>query len=516
MIDYPFRTEPRPHQSREFALYRDERARALLWFMRTGKSKAMVDLACYLWTEGKIDAVVIVAPNGVHENWTRNEMRKHAWAGVLYRALHWDSSVVKRKWFEATRTDLLRTGSGLVLPVLALNSEGLLADTLYNTLKRFYRNRRVLLIVDESDDFSRPGSKRTKRMRAVAAHAAYVRILTGTAVSDTPLAAYSQFQLLEKGALGFETFEEFESHFAVYDEKRGFGGRTYKTLSHFENMDELRDAIARWSSVVLREHVQGLSQLLQGDLPFHMTPRQEETYAAMLEGILHDPDKEEDVDPEWEEEPFAGGAKLVKLQQIASGFVKRRDGTILNVLGRKSNPRIEALIEQVERYKGKSIIWCTFKEDIRQVREALSARKGRRVVEYHGAVTSRVKEAGLAAFQDPDSGVTDLIGQPQSLGRGRDASAAEQVIWYSHIFSNKLREQASERASTVGKDFVPITNVQASGTVDEYMLEMSAKKQTVADDVAGRGLVPVVRDLEQRFSDMREGTHSSPRSSDVG
>ena len=88
-----FKTEPYSHQLREFEQHRESEARALLWQMRTGKTKAVVDAACHLASKGLIDAVVVLAPNGVHENWIRRELPAHHWESVEYGAHCWKTSL---------------------------------------------------------------------------------------------------------------------------------------------------------------------------------------------------------------------------------------------------------------------------------------------------------------------------------------------------------------------------------------------------------------------------------------
>ena len=59
--------EPAPtvawaHQAKEFDEHKDDRCRALLWSMRTGKSKAVIDKAEYQFGEGAIEGPAEDAP----------------------------------------------------------------------------------------------------------------------------------------------------------------------------------------------------------------------------------------------------------------------------------------------------------------------------------------------------------------------------------------------------------------------------------------------------------------------
>lgn len=92
MADYPFRMPPMAHQWKEFIEHKDDDARALLWTMRTGKTKSTLDLACYRRQKGDIQAVLVIAPNGVHVNWIRRQLPQHMWETVPYIAHAWQAS----------------------------------------------------------------------------------------------------------------------------------------------------------------------------------------------------------------------------------------------------------------------------------------------------------------------------------------------------------------------------------------------------------------------------------------
>ncbi len=200
--------KPYKHQKKEFDKHKDDYARALFWQMRTGKSKAMIDAADYLYATGKISKVFIVAPNGVHLNWAYNEIPKHT--------IH-DNRVIA-PWIssqKATSKQLIETAIDFNgLSWLCVNMEVIITDLILRYYLRLSKSD-LLLIVDESHHFGKPGSKRTKRIRAMARKAKYRRILSGTAAEDSPLQLFSQFEILEKGALGFTSLSAFAEEYAI-------------------------------------------------------------------------------------------------------------------------------------------------------------------------------------------------------------------------------------------------------------------------------------------------------------
>jgi len=105
-LGYPFRFDNYGHQQREFDEHRNAVARALLWQMRSGKTKAVIDKACYNADLKRIDGVLVVAPNGVHLNWIFRELPAHHWKTVPHDKAAWvaDDLRVKHKkarWLKA-------------------------------------------------------------------------------------------------------------------------------------------------------------------------------------------------------------------------------------------------------------------------------------------------------------------------------------------------------------------------------------------------------------------------------
>lgn len=482
MSDYPFRMPPMAHQWREFIEHKDDDARALLWTMRTGKTKATLDLACYRRQKGDIQAVLVIAPNGVHCNWVRRQLPQHMWDTVPYVAHAWQASEANRPEHAASLERVLSC-RGETLAVLAVNSESVIHDKPAKIIARFLRRHqgKCMLVVDESHDFRSPGSKRTKRVRSLKKYCNVRRILTGTAVSNSPLAAYSQFELLENHALGFENFADFEGHYAYYVQERTKGGRSYERLDHYRNLDDLQEKMSRWASVVLREDVDDMPNLVMDERTVMLPEAHMAAYRKLLKEMILE------LEDGGEVEAIDGGARLIKLQQMLGGFVVDVDGEVRGLLTDDANPRLQAMLDEVHSSGCKVIIWCKYREDIRRVVRTLTA-EGVRCVEYHGAVHSQSKRQQAIDDFNNDPSVRVFVGQPKAGGQGLDLSAADLILWYSHTFDLIERDQANERATQIGGKTVTIKDFVTPGTVDEYILANLVEKRSVSESLAGRGL----------------------------
>ncbi len=493
-----FKTPPYLHQLREFEASADLSARALLWQMRTGKTKVVIDTACHLAREGRVDAVVVIAPNGVHENWIRRELPAHHWDTVERDTLVWRTATAgelgvrrvfaheRAGWQEQrdawwARAERLLKGDRLAW--FAFNSESMTRDDVRRLLARVVRRRRVLVVFDESDDFRTPGSKRTKMARAMAKRCPYRRILDGTVVTNSPLHAFSQFELLEPGALGFDRYGDFKDHHAVYKMETTRKGRKYPALQEYRNLDELQARMARWSSVVLRSDCDDLPDVVPHTRRIELSDEQLRLYRELHRQFTLELNGQEVSVGE-------NTSRLTKLQQVVSGFLVDEFGDVHDVPG--PNPRLEALSDEVYLAPGKVIVWCRFREDMDRVASRLTA-DGHRIVQYHGRVSDDEKALVRELFAPgAENDVKALVGYPT---RGLDLSAAAEIMWYSHTFDAILREQANERATAMGGENVYMVDFVAPG-VDEYILDNVTEKVSVADALAGRGLRDALRRME--------------------
>jgi len=499
LLGADFKTDPYKHQWIEFERSAEVMARALIWQMRTGKSKLTVDTACHQFMVGMIDAVIVLAPNGVHENWLRRELPIHMWESIKYRALSWRTDTAGKKgiirvraserqtWtdsheeFWALAADMLKDKKTMCW--FAFNSESMTRDDVRKLVARIARNRRVMVIFDESHDYRQPASKRSMMAHALADKCRTRRILSGTPILNSPLHAYSQYKLLKRdNALGFGTFEEFKDFFAVYTMEKTRGGRSYPKLDHYANMDVLRDRMAPWSSVVLREDCEDLPELIQSVRAVDLTDEQKRLYRETVNAFQIELDNGEMVSIGEQTN------RLLKLQQIVNGFIIDE---FKGVHPLAENPRMDHLVDEVYLTPGKFIVWCAFHQDMENVMRALTERSYK-VLEYSGRVSADHKQRVREAFAPgADNDIDGIVGHPRSGGQGLDLSSAGKIIWYSGTPDAIVVNQADERATKVGGKNIPVVSLRAPG-VDEYWAEIVENRRELSDEVAGKGLQAIL------------------------
>lgn len=470
--------EPRwKHQSYEFRIGRDKRSRALIWPMRSGKSRAVTDVACYQFDHGRIEGVILIAPNGVHQNWARNEIPRWGWPKFSHPTFVWETP--KRGYPEKVREwEQFLAANGLKW--FCINMEALSHPDCVKAINQFLKtiHRQFMFAVSEAHHFGRPSAKRTHKARSLAYHASYVRTETGTPILTGPLRAFSQYELLAPGALGFRTLGQFEQRYADFLPEPP-GPRRRKRVAQYKNIPELTARIAQWSSLVLRSELGDMPNLIRTERPVVMSEMQRQAYIQMVAQNLAEVEDGEVTVKD-------GGARMIKLQQILMGYVadtKRK--MLLNV--DKDAPIYDAIIEEVRgTLPGKALVWFRFKEDCRRLANRM--RQWRMpVLEYWGDFSTDVREANRAKFLSAED-MSTMIGTPDCGGEGLDFSTADVVIFGSGNPNARMMAQAEERATVKGGKSVGIVRIRSYGTVDDRLWDIVDGNISLADTITGTGL----------------------------
>jgi len=465
------------HQAKEFLIGREKRSRALIWPMRSGKSRAVIDVGTYQYRRKKIEGCIVVAPNGVHLNWARNEIPTWCSLDFANPTFAWETP--KRGFPEKEREweDFLCEHG---LRWMCVNMEALSHPDCMRAINRFKKSchGNFLFAISEAHHFGRAGAKRTHKARSLAYHAAFVRTETGTPILTGPLHAFSQYEILAPGALGYGRYAPFKEHFSDHEPYGRPGMMQREKLVRYKNLDELTERIAPWTSLVMRPDLGDMPLLTPLERPVVMSTAQRQAYIQMVAQHLAEV---EDTEVAVKD----AGARMIKLQQILSGYVMdTKTRTILTV--DEDAPIYDAVIDEIQgTLPGNALVWCRFKEDCRRLAKKLHKRR-MPVLEYWGDFTTTVREANRAEFQAGADAT--MIGTPDCGGEGLDFSAAKAVIFMSGNPNARMMEQAKERATVKGGAGLPIVRIRNYGTVCDRIWAIVDGNIALADTITGTGL----------------------------
>lgn len=475
------KTTPFDHQAQHTQQHWNAPARALFWEQGTGKTKPVIDTCGMLWTEGHIDAMLVVAPPGVERNWKSDELPAHMPDEILSRAMVtvYQSKRASTKWHQRELEKTLAFGG---LSVLLISYNAFMTDKGKKFAKRFLTRRRCLYVLDEAHNIKSPGAKRTMTIVASGKYAPYRRVLTGTPVSQGPFDVYAPIRFLEndfwkqREFQDFNTFKHYFGEWLTAAEVRSEIGYDpgYDQLKGYRHLDELKSYVDVISDRVTKDEVLDLPPKLYSKRYHELTAEQQRLYDEL----------KNDFSAEYDESTFIDAelaiVRLLRFQQIVCGYVGVDDEeSPLRRVGNR-NPRMELLEEIAQQTPHQGIIWARFREDINQIMDILPD-----AVRYDGSLDDDECERSKLAFQAGDA--KWFVATPSKGGSGLTLNMAKTVIHYSNSFKLLDRQQSEDRAHRSGMDDNPVNYVDlcCPGTVDEHIIRNLRNKVDVASRITG-------------------------------
>lgn len=475
---------------------------ALFMEQGTGKTWSFLADCERYYAAGKIDAIFVLAPNGVHTNWVLREIPLHLDCPNV--AVAWRSGMGKQERARMDKALLTPTPRGEQMPlrIFTMNYEALLSQDAYNFAASFMRATKCMFILDESQKIKNHAASVTKSVMKLKPLARARRIGTGTPM-DKPQDIFAQMEYLEEGLLGTSSYRAFFAEFAVLADWRDpktdsdwslkrqvdknprmahalIVARDETTgLPMYRNLDKLQKLLEPHSYRVLKKDCMDLPEKVYQSVYFELTPKQRAAYQLMEDELR--------IELEGGEVTSVSAlAGLMKLQQITSGYVMVPGEEEPLYIGDK-NPRIASVTESVCSGSGKFIVWAKFREEIAALAAALRG-EGKRVVEYHGGVKAKDRERAIDELQKGDADV--FLGVQKAGGTGLTLTAAETTIYCSNEYSALVRLQSEDRNHRKGTTgTVVYIDTVARGTIDEAITQAHQFKTGLAAAILGdRGL----------------------------
>lgn len=479
---FAFTGTPYAHQRKVLAESWDMPAYALFHEMGTGKTYTAIHNAAALDEARLIDLVVVIAPKGVYRNW-EGEIADH-WPGVL--APDVETWGIKRR-----KGDRTRTQHGLRF--FLMNVEALSTKRGAGMLNAVVHGRRTMLIVDESTSIKNHKAKRTEALIAVARKCDFVRILTGSPITKSPLDLFGQLSVMMPDPFGLTSFYAFRSRYAETRKRtvkttkkvRGAGGqmiaktveRKFEEVVGYRRLDELQERLAPYSSRVLKEECLDLPEKVYTRRVVELTPEQRAAYGQMVEKA------KAELGGLGQVTAPQAITQILRLHQITCGFAKTDDGAEHAL---KSN-RMTALFEVLEELAGeKVVIWAPYRRSILDIACRLGDEYGHpSVMTYFGDTKGSERPERVRRFQeDPDC--LYFVGNAQTAGYGLTLTAASNVVYFANSWKLMERLQSEDRAHRIGqRRSVSYTDLVAPGTVDERIINSLRESNDIAGEVLG-------------------------------
>ena len=472
---------------------------ALLMEQGTGKSLVAIGLANALFRAGRIRWGMVIAPNSLKGTWGAEdgEIELHS-ALETARLIPKGTRTQKADQIGPHLNEDFEDGA---LPWAILNYEAFALDRhrnrshalIYSAFADAVKTSPGLLVVDESTMVKNQSAKRTETLTAFADLIPYTLILTGTPVTSSPLDVYAQFDVMEKGSLGFGSMLAFDRTYAIRQARRLGSGQRFSEVVGYRDLEDLEQRVSKLSYRARAADCLDLPDVVIKRIPVGLTPDQAKHLNALRDDMMAELDDGSTID----------GRNILtrylRMAQIIGGAVG-----VLDDEGRPSdeqyvfvpNPKLDALIDYAELLfedpEQKAVVFAQYRSEIEAIRDA-AREKGWKPVVFYGDVPEGEREAGRRRFKrDPKSRI--FIAQYQTGSKGLTLVEAATIMFYSLTFSLEDYLQAKKRVHRIGQtktvnEVYFLAHVDGRRgprqTLDHLILGALREKKNVADIVTG-------------------------------
>lgn len=428
----------------------------------TGKSGAAVNvLRARCYQHRRLLRTLIFCPPVVKENWKR-EIAMHS--TIDPSNVHVLTGPSKK------RAQVYQEKDGIFIT----NYESLTTDATWQAIRK---KPPELLIFDESHKVKDRRAKRTKKAIRLADLAEYKLILTGTPILNDPQDIWSQFRILDGGKTFDRNFVAFQARWFI-DRNAGMPkDRHFPDWQPIPGLEEAFNAkIYKKALRVLKKDCLDLPPFVRKRVFVEMEGDQARMYKSMKTAFIAYLNEKTCV-------AKIALTKLLRLQQIASGFFKDDEGEVTHYA---KNPRLKALEEILEGIgcEHKVIIWSIFRDSYDQITGLLD-RLGLNHVCLYGGMTDKERDRSVKAFNE-DPSVRVIVSNQAAGGTGINLTAASYAVYFSrsHNLEHDLQSEARcYRGGSEVHDKITRIDIVCPGSVDELVLDALARKQDMADKI---------------------------------
>lgn len=497
---YCEKTTSYPFQAEAHVAQRDLPVFGKLWDQGTGKTKSTIDEIGYNYLNHRISVAIILAPKGVHHNWILIEIPKHLPDDIPRYMLGYSSDKANTQWQQRRMAKCLEHSESLV--IVAMPYDSVRTNAGYAFLSQLLMTRKCYLVSDESTRIKSIDAELVKRLVGysnryknihypnIVSEATMRRILNGTPITQGPFDLYAQFLFLDSQfwlRRGIRNYHAYKHHFGVIKSQKIWTKdkqgkpveRNVPICVEYRNLDQLK----RWTQAISQRIIK---EEVLPDLPdktyslriFEMSPKQARVYRDLKKKAISILESGHIIAAD------TILTLLIRLHQVTSGYIPLID-IDGNLVGKepidKTNPRLEALMDDLADFSRKMIIWAHYHSDI----EAICDRLGDKAVHYYGPTSEADRLRHVEQFKTSQT-VQYLVASPAAACTGHNWVEAHDVIYYNCGFNAYHRWQSEDRVHRIGQEHnVNYTDYVAYDTIDFDILHNLRRKFDISTQLTG-------------------------------
>lgn len=472
-------TNPMPHQQAAIdkalpILEKTGIAAFYDFYMGLGKSFISLHLAhrllCPIW--------VIVCPKTVVSGW-QDEIKKHT-VDVPY--MTWDSVKAKSPKYQETFRELSK-GEGREPALFLINIEAFQTENLILAAMLKQSAPIAGVILDEAIKIKSADTNRSKRLFSAFDAHRYKIGLSGRSITEGPLDVYSMYRYFGPKFWPFRSFWQFKSYYAILKDAYGAGGRTFKQVSGFQRLDDLRARVAPITvSMSVADSGIQLPEQIDAPLLFDLDPEETRVYSDLQKHMRT---------------MLANGEMLTKTEKISlySNFRMICGGwldTKREIQPGKLPSKLRAMLEDLEDTGANAVICCDYRHEIQQVSDALIATDSGRVVVLSGLQSDKANDAAKRDFANGEARF--LVSDVGMVARGLNLQKYCALMYdYSLTPSCDEYDQHRKRIHRIGQTETCVyKQCLARNTVDEKLYSLVQRKIELSNAFADGSLADII------------------------
>lgn len=454
LLPLPFEPTVKPwlHQLRGYWFASALDGCMLAFYMGRGKTKTAIDIA-----RGKrCRCILITCPTSVVDVW-RRELRRH-WPKCQIVTTRRGRTVLRRTQ-DAKQALAVARATGSPVAII-INHEAVWREPFGSWVKSKIRPF-DMFIMDEAHRGKQHNGRLGKWISDIWQFIDNRLALTGTPYPHSQLDIFAQFRMLEPGIFGM-SWTAFKERYAieVEVEVEGADGEdtTFKKVVDVKNESELQENFSQIAYYV--EDSTDLPEFIETFRHFPMDNKARKVYDKMEKDFLVELDQGKAIAQNVL-------VKLLRLQQMTSGYVRLNDGTDVFT----GHEKIEVLKDLIKNdIELPIVVFCRFTEDLARI-ENLCQKMELRYGEVSGQRSSLTDEATM-----PED--VDVLGvQVQAGGLGIDLTRARFAVFYSRDYRWDVYHQCVKRLHRHGQTgTVTVIHLLAENTVDVQIYESLLKR----------------------------------------
>ena len=431
-----------------------------LFEMGCGKTLTAIAVAGTLYSERKINKLLVVAPTSVCSVWPED-------FGKFADFPHLEKIMLGTKSQRLKQLKELESFPCEALKVAVINYESVWRDDIFDKLVEFNAD---MIICDESQRIKTHDAQQSKAMHQLGDLARYKLILSGTPVQNNAVDLYSQYRFLDPTVFG-NNFYKFRNRFCV------MGGFNRRQIVNYKDLDLLIKKEHSIAYRVTKKEALDLPEQTFETRYITLTPSEKKLYNTL---------KKESATELANGETISASTvltKLLRLQQFTGGFVIADGEEKPQQIGSGKINALEDIVDDYVIDGGKKlVIFARFRAELDLIQNLLDKKKLKYGVIY-GDIKLSDRGEIVKDFQENEE-TKVFLAQIDTAGLGITLTAADTCVYYSVNFNYAAYSQSLARIHRIGqRNTCTYIHLTTKGTVDELIMKALHKKEDLAKTI---------------------------------